>query len=139
HAVGQGAAADPARRVGADLGRRTAGLMDVRLSPEQVALRDAAAQVVDRLGVQTVAVLDDRERALKLNAPFLGATLAAELRRLAGAPPATEPETVALRDDLQRMASIVDGKVDGLALGPDASASSSALVLVDGAGGWAGG
>ena len=151
--------------------------MDVRLSPEQVALRDAAAQVVDRLGVQTVAVLGDRERALKLNAaveasgwrelrtatddggapwasavevaivaeelgrgladaPFLGATLAAELRRLAGAPPATEPETVALRDDLQRMASIVDGKVDGLALGPDASASSSALVLVDGAGGW---
>ncbi len=116
--------------------------MDVRLSPEQVALRDAAVQVVDRLGVQTVAALDDRERAMKLNAaveasgwrelrtatddgrapwasavevaivaeelgrgladaPFLGATLAAELRRLAGAPPATEPETIALREDLQ--------------------------------------
>lgn len=42
--------------------------MDVRLSPEQVALRDAAAQVVDRLGVHGVAALDDRERAGKLNA-----------------------------------------------------------------------
>ena len=43
--------------------RRAARLMDVRLSPEQVALRDAAAQVVDRLGVHGVAELDDRERA----------------------------------------------------------------------------
>ena len=32
--------------------------MDVRLSPEQVALRDAAAQVVDRLGVHGVAELE---------------------------------------------------------------------------------
>ena len=35
--------------------RRGRRLMDVRLSPEQVALRDAAAQVVDRLGVHGVA------------------------------------------------------------------------------------
>jgi alkylation response protein AidB-like acyl-CoA dehydrogenase len=42
--------------------------MDVRLSPEQVALRDAAAQVVDRLGVHTVAELDDAERVAKLEA-----------------------------------------------------------------------
>ena len=42
--------------------------MDVRLSPEQVALRDAAAQVVDRLGVHGVAALHDRERAGKLDA-----------------------------------------------------------------------
>ena len=110
--------------------------MDVRLSPEQVALRDAAAQVVDRLGVHGVAELDDGERAAKLDAAvaasgwrelrtatddgtpwasavevalvaeelgrgladaaFLGPTLAAELRRLAGAPPAAEPETIAL-------------------------------------------
>ena len=45
-----------------------AGLMDVRLSPEQVALRDAAAQVVDRLGVHGVAELDDTERTAKLDA-----------------------------------------------------------------------
>ena len=37
--------------------------MDVRLSPEQQALRDSAAQVVDRLGPQAVGQLDDRERA----------------------------------------------------------------------------
>ena len=100
--------------------------MDVRLSPEQVALREAAAQVVDRLGPHAVGELDDPERAGKLDAavtasgwrelrtstddgapwasgvevavvaeelgrgladvPFLGPTLAAELRRLAGAP-----------------------------------------------------
>ena len=110
--------------------------MDVRLSPEQRALRDSAAQVVDRLGTHAVGELDGPERAAKLDAAvaasgwrelraatdegrrgprasevalvaeelgrgladaaFLGPTLAAELRRLAGAPPATAPETVAL-------------------------------------------
>ena len=147
--------------------------MDVCLSPEQVALRDAAAQVVDRLGVHGVAELDDRERAMKLDAavdasgwrelrsatedgatpwasavevavvseelgrglvdaPFLGATLAAELRRLAGAPPATEPETVALRQDLGELVMVADDGLRASALAPDASAASSALVLVDG-------
>lgn len=42
--------------------------MDVRLSPEQQALRDAAAQVVRRHGPQSVAQLDDPERAAKLDA-----------------------------------------------------------------------
>ena len=106
-------------------------LMDVRLSPEQQALRDSAAQVVDRLGPQTVGQLDDGERAEKLDAaiaasgwrelrspedgdaplasgvevaiiaeelgrgladaPFVGPTLAAELRRLVGAPAGHRP------------------------------------------------
>ena len=43
-------------------------LMDVRLSPEQQALRHSAAQVVDRLGPRTVRRLDDAERAGKLDA-----------------------------------------------------------------------
>ncbi len=147
--------------------------MDVRLSPEQVALRDAAAQVSDRLGVHGVAALDDSERVTKLSAaveasgwrelrtatedgetpwasavevalvaeelgrgladvPFLGATLAAELRRLAGAPPAAEPETVVLRGDLGGLALVVDGEADDDTLAPDAGAASSALLLVDG-------
>jgi hypothetical protein len=151
--------------------------MDVRLSSEQVALRDAAAQVVDRLGLQTVAALDDRERAMKLNAaveasgwrelrtatedgsgpwasavevalvaeelgrgladaPYLGPTLAAELRRLVDAPPAAEPETVVLVEDLQDSAPVVDGEVHGTVLAPDASGSSSALVVVGEAGTW---
>jgi alkylation response protein AidB-like acyl-CoA dehydrogenase len=42
--------------------------MDVRLSTEQRALRDSAAQVVDRLGVRAVGQLDDAERAAKLDA-----------------------------------------------------------------------
>ena len=100
--------------------------MDVRLSPEQKALRDSAAQVVGTLAATAVGQLDDAERAAKLDAAvsaagwrelrtatddgspwatgvevsvlaeqlgrgladtaFFGPTIAAELRRLAGAP-----------------------------------------------------
>ncbi len=42
--------------------------MDVRLSPEQEALRHSVVQVVDRLGPHTVGQLGDRERAEKLEA-----------------------------------------------------------------------
>ncbi|HTL84888.1 MAG TPA: acyl-CoA dehydrogenase family protein [Acidimicrobiia bacterium] len=110
--------------------------MDARLSPEQVALRDAVAQAVAKLAPKTVAQLDDAERASKLDAAiaaagwrelradagggapwasaveaaivaeelgcgladasFIGPTLAADLRRLIGAPVAARMETVAL-------------------------------------------
>ncbi|MCB1032124.1 MAG: hypothetical protein KDA95_12345, partial [Acidimicrobiales bacterium] len=53
--------------------------MDVRLSPEQRALRDATAQMVDRLGPKAVGQLDDRERAAKLEAA-MAATGWRELR-----------------------------------------------------------
>ena len=42
--------------------------MDVRLSGEQVALRDSVARVVDQLGPRAVGQLDDAERAGKLDA-----------------------------------------------------------------------
>jgi alkylation response protein AidB-like acyl-CoA dehydrogenase len=42
--------------------------MDVRLSAEQVALRDSAAQMMDRLGPRTVGDLGDSERKAKLDA-----------------------------------------------------------------------
>jgi alkylation response protein AidB-like acyl-CoA dehydrogenase len=140
--------------------------VDVRLSPEQVALRDSAAQVVDRLGPATVAQLDDAERAGKLDAAvaaagwrelrtatgdgnplatavevaviaeelgrgladaaFLGPTLAADLRRRAGAPTATANETVALGQSLSRLAE-TDEDVDATAV--DAHGASSALLL----------
>jgi alkylation response protein AidB-like acyl-CoA dehydrogenase len=139
--------------------------MDVRFSPEQHALRDSVAQVVDHLGAHTVGQLDDRERAAKLDAavaaagwrelraadddgaawasavevaivaeelargradvPFIGPTLAAELRRLAGAPPAAGPETVAFSPDLAAPARPEDG---GVAV--DAAGAAGALVLV---------
>jgi alkylation response protein AidB-like acyl-CoA dehydrogenase len=145
--------------------------MDVRLSPEQRALRDSAAQVVDRLGPRTVRELDDAERAAKLDAavtasgwrelrtatddgapwgsgvevalvaeelgrgladtPFLGPTLAAELRRLAGAPPAASLETVALAPGL---ADIARGTGDG-GVAVDAHGAASALLLVTAPGG----
>jgi alkylation response protein AidB-like acyl-CoA dehydrogenase len=146
--------------------------VDVRLSPEQVALRDSAAQVVDRLGPSTVAQLDDAERAGKLDAAvaaagwrelrtprddgepwasavevaviaeelgrgladaaFLGPTLAADLRRRAGAPPATGAETVALGRELSRLA---EEEEDADATAVDARGASSALLALRGGGG----
>src|SRR4051794_7099534 len=42
--------------------------MDVRYSPEQRALQESAAQMVERLGAQAVRELDDQERTAKLDA-----------------------------------------------------------------------
>ena len=149
--------------------------MDVRLSPEQVALRDAAAQVVDRLGVHAVAELDDTERTAKLDAAvdasgwrelrtatddgtpwastvevalvaeelgrglgdaaFLGATLAAELRRRAGAPSVHGPETVLLGPDLSQLGAVDADSVSPDAVAVDAFEAVAALVLVNGAAG----
>ncbi len=146
-------------------------MMDVRPSPEQQALRDSAAQVVDRLGPQAVGQLDDQERASKLDAAvdasgwrelrvgmeegaplasgvetmivaeelgrglgdvaFLGPTLAAELRRLAGAPPSPTVETVALAIDLLSLAGTVKGETRS-AVAIDVQGSSTALLLVPG-------
>lgn len=135
--------------------------MDVRLSPEQKALRDSVAQLADRLGPRSVLDLANADRAARLDAavaqsgvrelrtdaltsavepalvaeqlargladaPFLGPTLAAELRRVAGLEPATAPETVAFSADLAR---------PGTDVAIDAGGASSALVLVpDGSG-----
>lgn len=138
--------------------------MDVRLSPEQQALRDSAAQVVDRLGPRAVGELGDAERVAKLDAaiaasgwrelrhagdggapwasavdvalvaeelargladaPFLGPTLAAELRRLSGAGPAAGSETVALGPGLGALAAGAAG-----AVAVDAAGAAGALLL----------
>ena len=50
-------------------------------------------------GVEVAIVAEELGRRLA-DTPFLGPTLAAELRRLAGAPAAPGPETVALTSDL---------------------------------------
>ena len=149
--------------------------MDVRLSPEQRALRDSAAQVVDRLGPHAVGELDDAERVAKLDAavaasgwrelrtatdegapwasavevalvaeqlgrgladaPYLGPTLAAELRRLAGALPATARETVALAPDLSVLVCRPVGSPAGECVAVDAQGATSALLLVPARGG----
>lgn len=149
--------------------------MDVRLSPEQQALRDSAAQVVDRLGPRAVGEIDDAERTAKLDAavdasgwrelrtatddgapwssaveaalvaeelsrgladaPYLGPTLAAELRRLAGAPGAAAPETIGLAADLSDLTCRPAGMPAGSCLAIDARDAVAALVLVPAAGG----
>jgi hypothetical protein len=143
--------------------------MDVRLSPEQVALRETVAKAVARLGPHAVADLDDAERRQSLDAAvvaagwrelrtasdtgdpwasavevalvaaelgqgladtqFVGPTLAAELRRLVGAPPATEPETVAVMEDLSLPAKATDGVLPSNMVAIDAQGAQRALVL----------
>jgi hypothetical protein len=210
---------------------RKPALMDVRLSPEQSALRDSVGLVVGRLGPKAVADLDDEERSGKLDAavaasgwrelraaeagsapagsapagsapagsapagsapagsapagsapagsapagsapaasasapaasasagsapagsaplasaveaalvaeelargladtPFLGPTLAAELRRRAGAAPATAPETVLFQPDLSAPATVEAGSATPSAVAVDARHASFALAL----------
>jgi alkylation response protein AidB-like acyl-CoA dehydrogenase len=73
-------------------------------------------------GVEAAIVAEELAAGLA-DTSFVGPTLAAELRRLAGAPPAERPETIALTADL----STLGGDV-----AVDAAGADSALVLVDG-------
>jgi alkylation response protein AidB-like acyl-CoA dehydrogenase len=84
--------------------------------------------------VEVALVAEELARGLA-DAPFLGPTLAAELRRRAGAGPATEPEVVLFAPDLSGPAT-----VDGAAPAPasvavDARSAAVALALVPGPGG----
>ena len=144
--------------------------MDVRYSPEQRALQESAAQMVERLSPQAVRELDDQERSAKLDAAvaasgwrelraadedakpwasavevaivaeelafgladvaFVGPVLAADLRRLSGAPAATSPETVACTADLAEIARS-EGAVVSDAVAVDAAGASAAVALTD--------
>ncbi len=144
--------------------------MDVRLSEEQVALRDAAAQVAGRLGPETVPQLDDDDRRARLDeaveasgwrelrvpedsgeplasgvevcliaeelarrladASLLGPTLAAELRRLVGAPEAEGRESVVMAVDLVGLARCASGELPHGATVIDADGARHALVLL---------
>ena len=88
-------------------------------------------------GVEAAIVAEELGRGLA-DAPFLGPTLAAELRRLAGAPPAAAAETVALAAGSRALAVAVDG---ALAAGRGGhrrrTGADAALVLVAGADGYA--
>ncbi len=128
-----------------------------------MALRDSAAQVVDRLGLRVVADLQDTERMGKLDAavtasgwrelrteseeggpwasavevavvaeelgrgladvPFIGPTMAADLRRLVGTTPTDTPETIVLTHDLSEAAHSRGGRLSegGAGRGPRAA------------------
>jgi alkylation response protein AidB-like acyl-CoA dehydrogenase len=148
--------------------------MDTRPTPEQEALRAAAAQLAERLGPRAVSELDAPERVSTLDAalddtgwrtlrvgvdegaplasgvevavvaeelarrlvdaPFLGPTLAADLRRLANIGDGGVRETIALRPDLTGFAEPGAAAVAIDAAGAEASlllASDGTVRLVD--------
>ena len=91
--------------------------MDVRLSPEQEALRHSVAQVVERLGPKTVADLDDAERSAKLDAA-VDSSGWRELRTAGdgGAPWASGVESAIVAEELAR------GMADAAFVGPTLAA-----------------
>lgn len=91
--------------------------MDVRLSAEQRALRDAVVQLIDRLGPQSVADLQDTERSAKLDAA-LSASGWRELRATGddGRPWASAVEAAIVAEELGR------GLADAAFIGPTLAA-----------------
>jgi len=87
--------------------------MDVRLSPEQQALRDSVAQVVEHLGPTAVGQLDDVERTRKLDAA-VAASGWRELRVAEddGSPLASGVESAIVAEELGR------GLADAAHFGP---------------------
>ena len=90
--------------------------MDVRLSAEQMALRDSVVQAVGRLGPRTVAALGDAERAAKLDAA-VAASGWRELRAAGdgGGPWASAVEVAIVSEELGR------GLADAAFVGPTLS------------------
>jgi alkylation response protein AidB-like acyl-CoA dehydrogenase len=81
-------------------------------------------------GVEVAVIAEQLGRGLADTA-FVGPTLAAELRRLAGAPAAGVPETVLLTTDLVALAVTPVG-----AVALDAAGATNAVVLVPSGEGW---
>jgi alkylation response protein AidB-like acyl-CoA dehydrogenase len=80
-------------------------------------------------GVEPAIVAEELGQGLA-DAPFLGPTLATELRRLARAPAATLAETVVLAPSLSDLAVAVDGRAPQAAVAIDAEGAAAALFLV---------
>jgi hypothetical protein len=78
--------------------------------------------------VEAALVAEELARGLA-DAPFLGPTLAAELRRRAGGAPATTPETVLFLPDLSGPAAVHGGPADLADVAIDARNASAALAL----------
>jgi alkylation response protein AidB-like acyl-CoA dehydrogenase len=84
-------------------------------------------------GVEAGIVAEELGRGLA-DVSFLGPTLGSELRRLAGAPPAVDVETVVLTDVLSSLALSRDDALAGVAI--DVQGASHALLLVSGTDGY---
>jgi hypothetical protein len=84
--------------------------------------------------VEAALVAEELARGLA-DAPFLGSTLAAELRRRAGAAPATAPEVVLFAPDLSGPATTGDAGPSLASVAVDARNAATALALAPGPGG----
>jgi alkylation response protein AidB-like acyl-CoA dehydrogenase len=134
HTPEQGALRDSVARVVHRFGPRTVGqLDDVERALKLDATIDAAGWRELRTatsdgapwasGVEVAIVAEQLSRGLA-DAPFVGPTLASELRRAAGVPADGARETVAMRPDLSRPAAANEH-----AVAIDATYAESALVL----------
>lgn len=82
-------------------------------------------------GVEAAVVAEELGRGVA-DAAYVGPALAADLRRLAGAPAAAGAETVAFLTDLSAPLQAAGGTVSGAGIAVDAHGAGSALVLVPG-------
>lgn len=113
---------DPARRAAAEAAVAAAGWLELRTGDPSAAL----ASTVD-----TALVAEELARAV-VDVPFLGPTLAADLRRRSGAPPAADPlaETVLWDGALVGLARTgPDQRPAGVAV--DAGRATTALLMVE--------
>ena len=86
-------------------------------------------------GVEVGVVAEELGRGVA-DTPFLGPTLATELRRAAGAPAPPTTETVLLTADLAAVATTVRRDRARGILAVDTAGSSTALLLTPADGGW---
>jgi len=132
---------DTAARLADDLGPATVGALDDERRRHR--LEDAVAAAGWRelrapgpeggplaSGVEVALVAEELGRRL-CDVAFVGPTLAAELRRLAGVPPALQPETVACTLDLSAPARLARGLASPITA-VDAAGAATALALVAG-------
>jgi alkylation response protein AidB-like acyl-CoA dehydrogenase len=136
---------DSAARIVGQLGPRSVPDLD---DAERIAKLDAAVEAAGWRELRTAgegraplasaveaAIVAEQLGQGLADVSFLGPTLAAELRRLAGAPPGTSQETVALVPGLSALTRMADDSGGSGVVAVDARGSASALVLVPFAGG----
>lgn len=116
--------ADRAERLDASIAQ--AGVRELRAAGEDGPVTTA---------VEPALVAEVLSRGLA-DTPFLGPTLAADLRRLAGVEPAESAETIAVTGNLREVAVAPDGALPADSVAVDAAGAQSALVLVPRAGGY---
>lgn len=118
---------DADRAAGLDAAISQAGVRELRIADDDGAPLTTAVEPALVAEVLARGVTD---------VPFLGPTLAVELRRIAGAPEVGGPETVALTRDLGSPAIADGGVLPERAVAFDAASAQAALVVVAGAAGY---